>query len=180
VTASRTTSEFAIRRCTVADAPLLAELAARLFIESYGSTHPEPERSRYLARAFSVEKVRGEIADKDVTMFIAENDASRPIAYAFLRKTSQLPEGVSNPNSFEIVRFYVEAAAQGKGVGAALMDQCLAESRQRGADLIWVQTWTQAPWAIGFYNRMGFRRVGAAPFYFGERIDDDQVMSRDL
>jgi GNAT superfamily N-acetyltransferase len=124
--ASRTANEFAIRRCTVADAKVLAELAARLFRESYGQTHPEPELSRYLARAFSVHKIRDEIADGDVAMFLAEEESSRPIGYAFLRRTSQLPEGVTNRNSFEIVRFYVETAAQGKGVGAALMDQCCA------------------------------------------------------
>ncbi|HET9636508.1 MAG TPA: GNAT family N-acetyltransferase [Gemmatimonadaceae bacterium] len=178
--ASRTANEFAIRRCTLADAKVLADLAARLFRESYGRTHPEPELSRYLARAFSVDKVRDEIADDDVTMFIAEEESPRPIGYAFLRKTSQLPDGVTNQNSLEIVRFYVETAAQGKGVGAALMDQCFAESRRRGAEMIWVQTWTEAPWAIGFYERMGFKTVGSAEFHFGDRIDADQIMSRDL
>lgn len=178
--ASRTAHEFAIRRCTVADAKVLAELAARLFRESYGHTHPEPELSRYLARAFSVDKVRDEIGDDGVTMFIAEEGSSRPIGYAFLRRTSQLPDGVTNRNSFEIVRFYVETSAQGRGVGAALMEQCFAESRHREADMIWVQTWTEAPWAIGFYQRMGFTTVGSAEFYFGDRIDADQIMSRDL
>lgn len=178
--APRTANEFAIRRCSVADANVLAELAARLFRESYGRTHTEPELSRYLAQAFSVDKVRDEIADDDVTMFLAEEESSRPIGYAFLRRTSRLPDGVTNRNSFEIVRFYVETAAQGKGVGAALMDQCFAESRRRDAEIIWVQTWTEAPWAIGFYERMGFRRVGSAEFIFGDRIDADQIMSRDL
>jgi ribosomal protein S18 acetylase RimI-like enzyme len=46
--------------------------------------------------------------------------------------------------------------------------------------MIWVQTWTEAPWAIGFYERMGFRTVGSAEFHFGDRIDADQIMSRDL
>lgn len=177
---SRTANDFAIRRCAVADAEVLAELAARLFRESYGRTHPEPELSRYLAHAFSVDKVRDEIADHSVTMLLAEEEPSRPIGYVFLRKTSELPDGVTSRNSFEIVRFYVETAAQGKGVGAALMQECFAESRRRGADMIWVQTWTEAPWAIAFYNRMGFTKVGSAEFYFGDRIDADQIMSRDL
>ena len=176
---SRTATEFAIRRCSVVDARMLAELAARLFTEAYGATHPEPELSRYLARSFSVDKVRAEIAQDDVAMFVAI-DESRPIGYAFLRKTSELPDGVRSRNSFEIVRFYVEAAAQGRGVGAALMQECFAESRQRGADTIWLQVWKEAPWAIGFYERMGFKAVGSALFYFGEQIGDDHIMSRTL
>lgn len=159
---------------------MLAELAARLFTEAYGPTHPEPELSRYLARSFSVQKVRSEIAEDGVTMFVAVDEATRPIGYALLRKTSELPDGVVSRNSFEIVRFYVESGAQGRGVGAGLMQECFAEARQRGADTIWLQVWKEAPWAIGFYERMGFKAVGTALFYFGEQIGDDHIMSRTL
>ena len=51
-----------IRRCNALDAPILALLGARLFTETYGPTHPEPELSRYLARSFSVEGVREAIS----------------------------------------------------------------------------------------------------------------------
>ena len=177
---TRTAGDFAIRRCTTADAANLAQLGARLFAESYGPTHPEPELSRYLARAFAVDDVRESIASDDVAMFVAEDLDSRPIGYAFLRKTSVLPEGVTNANSYEVVRFYVDGNAQGRGLGAALMEQCFDESRRRGADMIWVQAWKEAPWAVGFYERMGFVAVGSASFYFGDRVDDDQIMSRNL
>lgn len=186
--ATRAAPDFAVRRCSSSDAAMLAQLGARLFTEAYGPTHPEPELSRYLARSFSVDGVRAAINDSDVTMFVAEDLNSRPMGYAFLRRTTplsersspgpQLPEGVTSANSFEIVRFYVEAAAQGRGVGAALMDECLAESRSRGADTVWLQVWKQAPWAVGFYERMGFTAVGSAPFYFGDQIGDDHIMSR--
>ena len=36
----------------------MATLGARLFAETYGPTHPEPELSRYLARSFAVKDVR--------------------------------------------------------------------------------------------------------------------------
>jgi ribosomal protein S18 acetylase RimI-like enzyme len=176
--ATRVASDFAIRRCASTDAAMMADLAARLFTEAYGPTHPEPELSRYLARAFSVDGVRDAIEDKDVTMFVAEDFSSRPIGYAFLRKTTELPEGVTSSNSFEVVRFYVEAAAKGRGVGAALMEECLDESRHRGADTVWLQVWKEAPWAVRFYERMGFAAVGSALFYFGEQIGDDHIMSR--
>jgi diamine N-acetyltransferase len=176
--ATRTAPDFAIRRCASTDAAMLAELGARLFAEAYGPTHPEPELSRYLARSFSVESVRDAIASANVRMFVAEDFSGRPIGYAFLRRTNELPDGVNSSNSFEVVRFYVEAAAQGRGVGAALMEECFEESRRRGADTVWLQVWKQAPWAVGFYERMGFTAVGSAPFYFGDQIGDDHIMSR--
>ena len=176
--ATRTTPDFAIRRCGPSDTPMLAELGARLFTEAYGPTHPEPELSRYLARSFSVSSVRDAVSDGNVTMFVAEDFSSRPIGYAFLRHTIELPEGVTSSNSFEVVRFYVEAAAQGRGVGAALMEECLEDARRRGADTVWLQVWKQAPWAVRFYERMGFTAVGSAPFYFGDQVGDDHIMSQ--
>jgi ribosomal protein S18 acetylase RimI-like enzyme len=178
--ATRTARDFAIRRCTTEDTLMMADLGARLFAETYGPTHPEPELSRYLARSFGANAVRDALADSDVTMFVAEDLTSRPIGYAFLRRTVELPEGVTNPNSFEIVRFYVDTATQGRGVGAALMEECFTDARRRGADVIWLQVWKQAPWAVGFYERMGFSAVGSAPFYFGEQVGDDHIMSKAL
>src|SRR6476646_5634378 len=121
-------TSVSIRRCSIEDAAMMAGLGARLFTETYGPTHPEPELSRYLARAFAENAFGEAIADSDVTMFVAEDLTSRPIGYAFLRRTVELPVGVANPNSFEIVRFYVDTSAQGRGVGAALMEECFADA----------------------------------------------------
>lgn len=167
-----------IRRCTFGDAPALASLAARLFTETYGPTHPEPELSRYLARSFSVEGVREAISDSDVSMFMVQDSSGVPIAYAYMRASPQPPTGVEGRRVIEIVRFYVDGATQGRGVGAALMSSCFDDAKERGADVVWLQVWKEAPWAVGFYQRMGFSVVGSAPFYFGEQIGDDHIMSR--
>jgi len=171
-------NDFAIRRCNVSDAPTVAVLGARLFAETYGPTHPEPELSRYLRRSFSVDGVREAIADRDVSMLVVENSPDFPIAYAYLRATREPPEGVSGGRVIEIVRFYVDGSCQGRGVGAALMDACLKDARERGADAVWLQVWKEAPWAVGFYERMGFSIVGSALFHFGDQIGDDHIMSR--
>ena len=178
--ATRTVSAFSIRRCTVDDAEAMAALAARLFAEAYGPTHPEPELSRYLARSFPVEGIREAIADDDVTMLVAEDSAGSAIAYAYLRASPNPPDGVTGKRVFEIVRFYVDGKWQGRRVGAALMEECFHDARQRGADVIWLQVWKEAPWAVGFYQRMGFSVVGSALFYFGEQIGNDHVMARGI
>jgi ribosomal protein S18 acetylase RimI-like enzyme len=175
-----TAGAFAIRRCATNDAPALAALGAKLFAETYGPTHPEPELSRYLARAFSVAGVHDAISDDDVSMFMVEDSVGVPVAYAYLRSRSEPPSGVDGRRPFEIVRFYVDSACQGQGVGGALMDACFADAGKRGADVIWLQVWKEAPWAVGFYQRMGFSVVGSAPFYFGDQVGDDHIMSRPL
>ena len=171
---------FSIRRCRIEDAATMASLAARLFTETYGPTHPEPELSRYLARSFSIEGVREAIEDEGVAMFLVEDLKGKAIAYAYMRASPEPPSGVAAKSAYEIVRFYVDLAVQGRGIGAALMQQCFDEGRIRGADVVWLQVWKEAPWAVGFYARMGFSIVGSALFYFGDQIGDDHVMAKAL
>jgi ribosomal protein S18 acetylase RimI-like enzyme len=171
---------FSIRRCTVDDAATMASLAARLFTETYGPTHPEPELSRYLARSFSVEGIRDAIADQGVTMLIVVEPRGNAIAYAYMRPSAEPPTGVTGDRAFEIVRFYVDGRFQGRGVGAALMNECFDDAGNRGADVVWLQVWKEAPWAVGFYERMGFSAVGSAPFYFGDQVGDDHIMAKSL
>src|SRR5207244_6080314 len=164
VMATRTVSAVSIRRCPGDDADAIASLAARLFAEAYGPTHPEPELSRYLARSFPVEGIREAIADDDVTMLVAEDSSGSAIAYAYLRASPNPPDGVTGKRVFEIVRFYVDGKWQGGGAGAALMEECFHDTRQRGADVIWLQVWKAAPLAAGVYDTMGFSVLGFALF----------------
>jgi ribosomal protein S18 acetylase RimI-like enzyme len=169
-----------IRRCTSDDVEIVASLGARLFVQAYGPTHPEPDRSRYLASAYSLETIAAAIDGDLSSVFIVEGPDTTPIAYAHIWETSELPAGVEGSCAFEIVRFYVDAAAQGQGVGAALMNHCCDVAKRAGADVIWLQTWSEAAWAIGFYQRMGFSIVGKKAFHFGARVDSDHVMARPL
>lgn len=171
---------YTIRRCTRRDAEAIASLGARLFVQAYGPTHPEPERSRYLAKAYSIDVIAEAIEGEDSSIFAVEDSHGAPIAYAHMISTTELPPGVDGGRAFEIVRFYVDGAHQGRGVGAMLMNHCCDVARQAGADVIWLQTWSQASWAIGFYLRLGFKIVGRKPFYFGERVDEDHVMAMAL
>jgi diamine N-acetyltransferase len=169
-----------IRRCTPRDADQIASLGARLFVQAYGPTHPEPELSRYLGQAYSVETITDAIKGEGSSVFVVEDSDGKPIGYAHVCATDQIPAGVDGHSAVEIVRFYVDSAVQGRGIGAALMNHCCAVSKRDGADVIWLQVWSEAPWAIGFYRRMGFTIVGRKPFYFGARVDEDHVMSRAL
>ena len=174
---TQTVSSFLIRRCAAEDAQVMASLGATLFAETYGATHPEPELSRYLARSFSVASVAESIRRDDVTMLVAEDRDVGPVGYAFTRASPDPPNGVEGQRAIEIVRFYVAVKAQGRGIGAALMADALADARARGADVVWLQVWKEAPWAVGFYRRMGFVVVGSATFYFGDQVGDDHIMS---
>ena len=172
---------FTVRTCSPDDAETIASLGARLFVQAYGPTHPEPELSRYLARSFSVERFTRELRDADVRVLVAEASDGQAIGYAHLRRTlDALPPGVTETRAVEIIRFYVDAAFHGQGVAQALMKACEEETRLLGGHLLWLSVWQEAPRPQAFYRRAGFEVVGTTTFAFGDRQDDDFVMARPL
>ncbi|MGH9040302.1 MAG: GNAT family N-acetyltransferase [Acidimicrobiia bacterium] len=66
--------------------------------------------------------------------------------------------GGDDPDVVLIRHAYVRTGRQGQGIGSALMDHLAA----RVTEPILVGTWAAATWAIGFYERHGFRLVSGA------------------
>ena len=176
-----TRDSFVVRRCTASDAATVAELGARLFVETYGPTHPEPELSRYLARSFSVQYFREALGDPRVRVLVIENAGGVAAGYAHVRVTTTTkPDSVVARAPIEIVRFYIDARWHGSGLAQKLMAACEREARAMGGDLVWLSAWQEAPRAVAFYRRAGFAIAGTTTFAFGERQDADFVMAKPL
>jgi GNAT superfamily N-acetyltransferase len=172
---------YALSRAGVGDAPRVAALGARLFAQAYGPTHPEPELSRYLARAFDVDRMAAALADADTTLLLVQDAAGTDIGYAWLRRSTDTPPaGVGGERPFEIARFYVEEAWHGQGVAQAMMAACVDAARAGGADVLWLATWQPATRPQAFYRRMGFEVVGTTTFLFGDVLEDDVLLARRL
>jgi diamine N-acetyltransferase len=174
-------SDFTIRLCIPDDAPRVAVVAARLFTQAYGATHPEPELSRYLARSFNAGFFACELTDAGVRVLIVEAMDGTLLGYAHMRATTGVrPDGVEGSHPVEIVRFYIDAQFHGAGLAQALMAACEAEARAMGGDVLWLDVWQEAPRPQAFYRRSGFAIVGTTTFAFGDRLDADYVMARPL
>ena len=64
--------------------------------------------------------------------------------------------GLQDVKDVTLIRHaYVRTAQQGRGIGSKLMEELVARARKR----LLVGTWAAAHWAIGFYQRHGFRLV---------------------
>lgn len=64
--------------------------------------------------------------------------------------------GIQRVRDVELIRHaYVEPAAQGEGVGRALLEHLV----ERADAPLLVGTWATAEWAIRFYARNGFTQV---------------------
>jgi len=171
-------SEETIRRATERDAALLAELGARTFRDAFGEQNTPENMAAYLAKTFGPELQQAELDDPRNMFLIVESDGIT-VGYAQLR-TGKPPACVSDPKAIELVRLYVSAAIQSKGVGGKLMDACLTEARLAGYQTIWLGVWQQNTRAQAFYKRWNFSIVGEHIFQLGDDRQLDWVMERTL
>jgi GNAT superfamily N-acetyltransferase len=177
---------LSIRRASRSEAPRLGELAARLFREAYGPTHPEPTLSTYLAACFNADAIAARLGEPAHSALVVENPSGDWFGYAELRVGP--PEGphislarpLPSVAGLEIVRFYVARSQHGRGVAQALMEAAEEVALAAGCDVIWLQAWQEAPQALRFYQKAGFDVYGTATFAFGTRTDHDYLLVKPL
>lgn len=171
-----------VRRVAPEEAARLGALAADLFREAYGPTHPEPTLSAYVGECFAADAVRGRLVDQRRTALVAENADGEWIGYAELRLGAPGDARVTpdrplpSVRALEIARFYVAARHHGRGIAQALMRSCEALASDAGCEVLWLQAWQEAAQALRFYAKEGFSPFGTAVFQFGDRVDHDFLL----
>lgn len=167
-----------VRNASEADARLLAEVGARTFDDTFTADNKPEDMAAYLSSAFGPEIQAAELADPHALFLIAEVDGEAA-GYAKLQE-GVAPGCVTGDKPIEIVRLYAERGYHGRGVGAALMLECLRAAERRGARTIWLGVWEHNRRALAFYRKWGFTEVGSHEFRLGADIQTDVIMVKPL
>jgi ribosomal protein S18 acetylase RimI-like enzyme len=165
-----------VRRASIEDAKLLAELGARTFDETFAKDNSPEDMAAYLADSFNVERLTAELNDPLSIFFIAEVDGGAA-GYAKIH-SGGASGGVEGERPVELVRLYVSQEWLGRGVGQALMRRCIDEAREMGFQTIWLGVWERNVRAQAFYRKWDFREVGEHIFQLGSEPQRDIVMQR--
>jgi GNAT superfamily N-acetyltransferase len=160
------------RRATPGDAPLLAELGAATFVETFGHLYRAEDLNAFL-EVHTVGSWASELADSNFAITIGEDDGEA-VAYAKLGP-AKLPF-TPPQGAIELRQFYVRGPHHGSGVAAAMMAWAIDQARARGANAMYLSVFVDNPRARRFYERHGFVRVGSYAFMVGEHADEDDVM----
>jgi ribosomal protein S18 acetylase RimI-like enzyme len=160
-----------------ADAPALAAMGRRCFVETFGAHFPAEDMALHLERKFGAEALAREYLDPALTIRVAEQDGAM-VAYLKLGPMD-LPVP-HDPAALQVMQVYVLAAWQGAGVAAALMDWAAGSARRRGAPALYLCVWEKGDRAIAFYRKCGFETVGHAPYQLGTLHYQDPVMRLEL
>ncbi|WP_197904779.1 GNAT family N-acetyltransferase [Desulfosarcina alkanivorans] len=173
-------SEFHIRKGVPGDARFLATLGRKTFSDSFAADNRPEDMAAYLDASFGPGKQSLELADP-LSVFLIAEVRGRAAGYARLLK-SPVPPGIRirPERPIQLVRLYACRQWIGRGAGPALMRACIAESRKRRCDGIWLSAWDRNIRAIRFYRKWGFSRVGTRPFLVGNDRQNDLVLWRPL
>ncbi|MBC7798060.1 MAG: GNAT family N-acetyltransferase [Pyrinomonadaceae bacterium] len=172
--------QITIRRAKIEDAETLAKLSWQTFWDAFHE-HPKnaPEDMKiYMDEAFSVQKVSEELSDANAIFLLAEVE-NEIAGYAKVITNSREPEIVAE-NPIELHRLYSHQKFVGKGIGAALMNECLREAENKGCDAIWLGVWEHNPRAQAFYRKYDFREIGKHVFLLGNDPQIDLLMQKSL
>lgn len=166
-----------IRHAIPDDVVALATLADRSFRDAFAGDNRPEDVDAYVSEAFSAGRLRLELSDARNAFLVACGTGGDVAGYAKMR-SGPVDGSVAGPEPVEIERLYVDPAAIGRGIGAALMRACLDEAAARAYRTIWLGVWVRNARAISFYERWGFRTVGSHVFRLGADEQTDLVMER--
>ena len=166
------------RIAVAADAPLLADFAARMFVASYRHLMDRTEIENYTATHFKPDRQLTEIASDQITTFLAFEDELA--GYAQLARGNRPGCVISAANPAELKRIYVDARWHGRGVAQQLLSLVEQQARSQTCDLLWLAVWEVNDRAIAFYRKNGFQMIGRQGFPVGSEVQSDHVMAKSL
>lgn len=159
-------------------AELIAEISVTTFTETFADSNSKEDMDKYLSKEMNVEKIRCELQDPDSTFFLAWDG---PTLAGFAKVNSDVKADAPEcDNPLEIERLYVLQDYQGKKVGAALMNHCIAFAHRSHHNTIWLGVWEHNHKAIAFYEKWGYTPFGTHIFRLGTDDQTDILMKKEL
>ncbi|MBW8813214.1 MAG: GNAT family N-acetyltransferase [Caulobacterales bacterium] len=169
-------SDPVIRRAGPADAPVLAALAERTFVDTFAHLYHPDDLAAYLVEAYSVEGTAADLADPDKALWLVEQDGEA-IGYA-LAGPCGLPHADVTPACGELKRIYFRKDRQGGGLGKLLFGEVMGWLQSKGPRDVWIGVWSENHGAQRFYARHGFEKAGEYGFRVGRTVDREFILRR--
>lgn len=173
-------STFSIRLADANDAQNLAAIGRATFIETFvegfGIPYPAEDLEPFLDATFSPETTRRRLADPDHRYWVAER-AEDILGFANAGRCG-LPHPDARSSHAELHRLYVSKAAQGLGVGTALLNTALDWMAADTDGPLWIGVWSGNLKAQKLYAAHGFLVAGEYQYPVGNWRDDEFILRR--
>ncbi len=166
-----------LRRAEPGDAPALSLVASATFLDTYATVLSGADIVAHCTRNNSIAAFETWLVDPATIVTLAEYEPGHaPIGYTVLTAPDFPIE--PGPAVIELRRIYLMKQAQGTGLGAALMARALGDAASAARTRVLLGVWDQNTRARAFYERQGFKVIGARQFMVGTTLHDDPVYAR--
>jgi diamine N-acetyltransferase len=167
-----------LRKAVLSDLPELLTLARTAFVQAFTEGNTPENVAAYLAEAFTEDKLTEEMQESASTFIVASVDG-KLVGYTKLNLAAAQAD-VKDPTSVEVARLYTLEEVWGTGLGQQLLDAAVAFGKQEGKTWLWLGVWEHNARAIRFYAKNGLVRFGSHPFPFGDEVQNDWLMRKDI
>ncbi|MGB8191626.1 MAG: GNAT family N-acetyltransferase, partial [Chitinophagaceae bacterium] len=110
-----TAQQVNVRFATKEDAPMIAELSRRTFLESFAEQNTAEDMEKFMTEQFTYERLVQEVGAPS-NIFIVAEVLGKVAGYARLRESTG-PEILGELPNIEIARIYALQTMIGKGIG---------------------------------------------------------------
>lgn len=169
-------TEIQIRPCSPGDEHALALVGQATFLETFAGLLAGPDIVAHCATAHAVEWYRHGLADPEAKLWLVETGQSRAPVGFMVVAPARLPLPDLSAQDLEIKRIYLLGKFQGGGTGKKLVATAVEHARRRNASRLLLGVYAGNAAAIGFYERVGFGKLGSRKFDVGGRSYDDNIM----
>jgi diamine N-acetyltransferase len=165
---------FKIKECSLEDIEKVKYISEKTFYETFSDENTEEDMENYLKENFSYDKMTSEISNTYSKFYIVECD-NEVVAYMKINfDKAQTEEG--HNNTIEIQRIYVLENFKGKRIGKELIERAIEIGKDNKVDYIWLGVWEHNTKAIGFYEKIGFKKFDTHIFKLGNDEQVDHLM----
>ena len=166
-----------LRRAEPGDAPALSLVASATFLDTYATVLTGADIVAHCTTKNSIAAFETWLDDPATIVTLAEYEPGHaPIGYTVLTAPDFPIE--PGPADIELRRIYLMKQAQGSGLGAALMTRALEDAAAAEQTRVLLGVWDQNTRARAFYERQGFKVIGARQFTVGTTLHNDPVYAK--
>ena len=179
-----TSQDLVIRPARADDARALSVLGRQTFIDTFvtgfGIPYPADDLETFLDASFSIKATARKLAEPGAAWWVAErNGATEGELLAFANAgPNGLPHPDATPSNMELRRLYVGKAAQGLGLGTALLKLSLDWMEANTDGPLWIGVWSGNLKAQKLYAAYGFEKAGEYDYPVGAWMDHEFILRR--
>lgn len=169
-------SAAAFRRARADEATALSKVARETFVEKFGHLYRRRDLDAFLDKSHAPEVYARLLADPDHALWVVEAPDGGLDGYLVTGPCDLPAPGRKDPSG-ELMRFYVRAARQGRGLGHAMLGAALdwLEARYQH---IYLSVYSENDGAQRLYRRYGFDKICDYFYMVGEQADPEWIMER--